>query len=104
MNSNVNFDPMTGQPIQNNNTELPTMPKIQPLLDQAQIQNEQQLNSSENSVSNLNNQATQIRNELQSIPTVEQNKQDFINNVQSMNQEKREEKKGGNNLIFIIIS
>ena len=34
----------------------------------------------------------QIQNELQSIPTVEQGKEAFINNVQAMHEEKKEEK------------
>lgn len=83
MNNNINFDPMTGQPIQKNN-------------EQPQITN-QPLN--QNSI----NQQVQIQNQLQSIPTVDQNKEQFIDNIQSANIEKKEEKKEGINLIFVII-
>ena len=44
-----------------------------------------------------------IKDQLQNIPTVEQNKQDFINNVQNMNQETNVQKKESINFIFIII-
>ena len=44
----------------------------------------------------------QKQNELQNIPTVEQGKEAFINNVQSMHEEKKEEKKEGVNFLFII--
>lgn len=83
MNNNINFNPMTGQPIQKNN-------------EQPQITN-QPLN--QNSI----NQQVQIQNQLQSIPTVDQNKEQFIDNIQSANIEKKEEKKEGINLIFVII-
>ena len=49
------------------------------------------------------NQEIQIQSQLQNIPTVEQNKEQFINNVQSMNQEKKEEKKEGISFVFIAI-
>lgn len=44
-----------------------------------------------------------IKDQLQNIPTVEQNKQDFINNVQNMNQEITEKKSDNINFGFIII-
>lgn len=49
------------------------------------------------------NKEIKIQNELQNIPTVEQDTQAFINNVQSMNVEKKEEKKEGVNFVFIIV-
>ena len=44
-----------------------------------------------------------IKDQLQNIPTVEQDKQAFINNVQNMNQETNEQKKESINFVFIII-
>lgn len=52
--------------------------------------------------SNTTNQVL-IQNELQTIPTVEQNSEQFINNVQTQTQEKIEEKKEGISMVFIII-
>lgn len=93
MNNNVNFDPMTGQPIHKNNQ--------QPVVNEQPQVNNQALN--QNSMQPNINQETQIQSQLQSIPTVEQNKEQFIGNVQSTNIEKKEEKKEGVNFIFIII-
>lgn len=93
MNNNMNFDPMTGQPIQNNQN-------------QESITNNVQINQTTTNVERsyqdeqLNKQ---IQSELQTIPNVEQNEQQFINNVQTMNEEKKEENKEGINFIFIII-
>ena len=84
MNNNMNFDPMTGLPT--NNQVKP----VEPI-------------TSEGNVGQTVNSEAAIQSQLQSIPTVEQDKQAFIENVQSMNQEKKEEKKEGVNFIFIII-
>lgn len=85
-NNNINFDPMTGQPIQNTNNQPNTNQQI---INQSNI--EQQINQQ------------QIQTQLQNIPTVEQNHQQFINNVQTINQEKKEEPKEGINFVFIIV-
>ena len=42
-------------------------------------------------------------NNMQAVPTVEQSKQDFINNTQSVTSEPKKEKKDGINWTFIII-
>ena len=78
----IMFDPMTGQQISQptNNTQVGSEIPVQSI-----------------------DSAIQIQNELQAIPTVEQGSNAFINNVQSMNQEKKEEKKEGVNFVFIII-
>ena len=127
MNNNMTFDPNTGVPIQQNNQQ----PVNQQIIKQPIMINEKQINSQptleNSSIQQLNTEnivleqnqdneqqiqnieTTQInepalnQNEFQSIPTVEQSQQDFINNVQSMNQEKKEEKKEGINFVFIII-
>lgn len=161
MNNNINFDPMTGQPIQNNvhpvdpvsnqletnsntgniettvsidsvaqpaTTEInihsgnqvvqsqqPDVPAVQPISVENQqpdvptvqpvsIENQQSNIPSVQSVSVENQQSEIImQNELQNIPTVEQGKQDFINNIQSSNEEKLEEKKDSNKYVFAIV-
>jgi len=40
---------------------------------------------------------------MQTIPTVEQSKQEFINNTQTNSSVKKEEKKDGPNIAFIVI-
>lgn len=95
MNSNIKFDPMTGQPIQVSDD------KVVPPVNQS-IQTDNQTPNTTLAQPD-NNQQTQIQNQMQNIPTVEQNKQDFINNVQSINNQKKEEKKEGINFVFIII-
>ena len=104
MNNNVKFDPMTGQPIQNDTAETPVLIEQQNTENnvQSQITSETTTENITTEISRINQDA-QIQSQLQIIPTVEQNKQDFINNVQSANQEKKEEKKEKNNLAFIII-
>lgn len=130
MNNNANFDPITGQPInQNNNipnvqtidstvgqvmSEMPalestveqTMSVVQPS-DTTIVQEIPELQplDTSNEIINVDNSIqTNIQDELRNIPTIEQDKQDFINNVQTANQEKKEEKKDKNNLLFIIIA
>ena len=101
MNNNANFDPITGQPLQNNQQILNNAEQVnQPTIEQATIVTEPKANQQ-----SIDQPAPveQIQSQLQNIPTVEQNKQDFINNVQSMNQQKKEEKKEGVNFVFIII-
>ena len=75
MNNNIKYDPMTGEPIQ-------------------QSVNIQQPETQEQ---------TLVQNEFQNIPRVEQSQEEFINNVQSVNTEKKEEKKDKINYTFIII-
>lgn len=113
MNNNPNVNPVPEASTQINNTQ-PVIPVTPADTAEQQIVNhrnvEQQVNqqpSVQNTITEQNqanvNQEVQIQNELQSIPTVEQDKQSFINNVQSLNQEKKEEKKDGINFVFIII-
>lgn len=119
MNNNLNnidmkFDPITGQPIQNI-TQQPinsTIQNTQPLVaNQTTVNNNitepQQINQQPQEQNmhleqNQINQDNIIQNQMLNIPTVEQQHQDFINNIQFMNQEKKEEKKEGINLVFVI--
>lgn len=97
-NNQINFDPITGQPINQNlnNTVVPQPETIQPvpIVDPVQTIHPEVpiLNS------NIYNQQ-----QMQSIPTVEQNPQDFINNTQANSTIEKEEKKDGPNITFIII-
>ena len=83
-NNQMNFDPMTGQPINQNITTIPN-----------QVQTTQPVQQPANNIN--------IQQQLQSIPTVEQTKQEFINNTQAENVVKKEEKQDGPNIVFIII-
>ncbi|MBR6690873.1 MAG: preprotein translocase subunit SecE [Bacilli bacterium] len=108
MNNNINFDPMTGQPINqnlNNNVvpeqnqavnvqPVPTVEPVQPVPVEP-IDNLQP-------AATVNNGAY-IQQQMQNIPTVEQSKQEFINNTQANSTMKKEEKKEGPNLTFIVI-
>lgn len=100
MNNKIKFDPMTGEPI-NNSTIEPIQPEnnINQSIEETTIAEHQNIVEQQ-----PNNTQSQIQTELQSIPTVEQNEQQFINNIQSINdKEKKEEKKEGINFTFIII-
>jgi len=94
MNNNMNFDPMTGLPINKNLID-----------DEQQLQKEQQIIHEDINYipANDSNHEEEIKNQLQNIPTVEQKKEDFINNTQTINQVKKDEKKKGINFAFIII-
>lgn len=108
LNNKMNFDPMTGEPINNirDNENY----------DQAiiQINNAvgEQINLNEQFKQTINEEIKQqpidelneIQNKMQSIPTVEQSNQDFINNVQTTNKQKNEEKKESNGIIFFIVA
>ena len=98
----MKFDPMTGEPINN------TVESIQPENNMNQNTEETTVTENQNVTEPVVEQQTfnrtQIQTELQNIPTVDQNEQKFINNVQAINnKEKKEEKKEGINFTFIII-
>lgn len=91
--------------IENNNTQQEVQP-LQPLSDLPVDTVTPQVENNDTPVHAANDTVTQqvqIQTELQNIPTVDQNKQQFMNNIQSINQEKNEEKKEGINFVFIII-
>lgn len=89
-NNQMNFNPETGEPINNGN-----------------IQNVQSNNSSQIIQTNQVNATQQsiIQPQMQSIPTIEQDKNEFINNTQAqtLNQENKNEKKSSFNYTFVII-
>ena len=107
MNNYPKFDPMTGQPLQPNiqpvvpnmvqpevqNIPTNVMEHVQPVIEPKIIENP----------STTNEVQTNTQAQLENIPTVEQGKQEFINNAQAMNTEKKEEKKEGVNFWFVLI-
>lgn len=118
-NNQMNFDPITGQPI-NQNTNNIDNNVVHNTLEQDNINNVQQVPITETtqtiqntqSVANITTQevSTDLVNnnvlpqqQMQNIPTVDQDKQEFINNTQANSAAKKEEKKDGPNIVFIII-
>ena len=101
MNNNIKFDPMTGEPINNFNQPTVSIENIQPKIvaETPIIENEQQ----EKPQNTINNN-TIVQNELNNIPTVDQNEQKFINNIQEISKDKQAEKKQEVNFIFLIKS
>lgn len=107
-NNQMRFDPMTGQPINNINTNTNMNNNSVPNQNIQNPQTYQQVNQNTIQQPTVNQQTFQnaMINEqvqMQSIPTVDQTKQEFINNTQNMNTEKKENKKEGVNYLFIII-
>ena len=99
-NNQMNFDPITGQPInQNNNNIVPDNQTINTLeQNNVLVQPENILNQQPVETTVVNPQQA-----IQNIPTIEQSKQEFINNTQANSPVKKEEKKDGPNIAFIII-
>ena len=116
-NNQMNFDPMTGQPINNSVNNTPVSQQNIPIVGleqqstQVQPQQPQVVQPVQQPINQVQPQITEqpvqnntvIQQPMQSVPTVEQSKQDFINNTQALTPEKKEEKKDGVNYAFIII-
>ena len=112
MNSEMRFDPQTGKPIAGapnssnlasatlNSQQQPVQPQsisVPPIdtpTDQSIMQNNTEVN---------NNNMANIQQQMQSIPTVEQNRQEFMNNANANNKVKEESKESKPNITFIII-
>ena len=103
-NNEMKFDPITGQPL-NNNLDLNNNISTQDIsTNQNVVQtNQQVIHNAQIQQSNMVNQDLNNQIQMQSIPTVDQSRQEFINNTQALNAEKKEEKKSGINYVFIII-
>lgn len=111
-NNQMKFDPMTGQPINNNlvpnrpnNIVPPVVQNIQPV-QQTPVSVESQADQSQpqNTINQpTNNAYINPQQQIQGIATVEQDKQQFIQNTQASNAVKKEEKKDGPNITFVII-
>lgn len=102
-NNQMNFDPMTGQPINqntNNANVIPTSGIATPMYQTntpVQPENTKNINSV---VQPTTGNAQQL---IQSIPTIEQSKHEFIDNTQANILDKKEDKKDSPNITFIII-
>ena len=102
-NNQMNFDPITGQPINQNinNTNNIAVPNqgqqvnIQPIPTVQPISTVEPVPTVDTIVN--------TQQQMQNIPTVEQSKQDFISNAQANNAVQAQEKKEGPNITFIII-
>ena len=108
-NNQINFDPMTGQPINTENASTPTISQQNiPIVGLEQEENipHTQVNQyntfTQQTIDTYNNNAS-VQQQMQVIPTVEQSKQEFINNTQANNTIKKEENKEGPNITFIAI-
>lgn len=122
-NSELKFDPQTGQPLQNN--ELKFDPQTgQPLNNApapvAPVQAEPQVvppvattpvqptpevnpNASITTVQPTSEIPQPVTPQVNTVPTIEQSETEFINNAQAVSSEQQEEKAGGLNYAFIII-
>ena len=108
-NNQMNFDPMTGQPINQNNT----IPNQEQNINQQNIPIVQTNVTPVQQIPNVQSvpsvepiqQVTpiQTQQQMQNIATVEQSKQDFINNTQANTVVKKDEKQDGPNIAFIVI-
>ena len=87
MNNQMNFDPMTGQPI-NQGADATT-----------QVQGTQP----EGQTTVIENITVNTQQQMQNIPTVDQSKQEFISNTQNITEQKKENKSEKANWTFIII-
>lgn len=103
-NNEMKFDPITGQPL-NNNLDLNNNISTQDISNNQNVvqTNQQVIQNAQMQQSNIVNQDLNNQIQMQSIPTVDQSRQEFINNTQALNAEKKEEKKSGINYAFIII-
>lgn len=103
-NNQMNFDPITGQPINQNinNTVVPQSENIQPIPTVQPVPTVEPVQAVQPQVPTMNNDIYN-QQQMQNIATVEQTKQDFINNTQANSTIKKEEKKDGPNITFIVI-
>lgn len=103
----MNFDPMTGEPINQNNGNVNNtvvLNQVQPeSVKQTTAQIVQPTPVTVESEQNITSNTINAQQQMQSIPTVEQSKQEFINNTQENNTIKKDEKKEGPNVAFILI-
>lgn len=97
-NNGMKFDPMTGKPLNNPQTDnqslnaspiMPAMPEMP--------------QSNSNITTPMQNQDVNNQPLIQGVPTVEQSQQEFISSTQNISSEKKEEKKDKLNYTFVIV-
>lgn len=125
INDQMNFNPTTGQPINKNinnssvsnqeqqvnvqYVQAQTTPQVQTVPTQIPTVTTVQSVPTVEPVQTIPTQIPTANNivnpqhQMQNIPTIEQSKQEFINNVQTNNTINKEEKKDGPNITFIVI-
>ena len=124
MDNKLRFDPMTGEPINQDNNVQPLQPQTnleqQQIYQQVQpqqqgyeqVQTQQPLVQQQayqqikpQTVPNINqaNSNNAIQQQMQTIPTVDQSRQEFVNNTQTSSDIKKEDKKDNSNIVFIVI-
>ena len=109
-NNQMNFDPMSGKPVNRNpvpSTPVNLGPNVQSIQPTQPVQvpvgsQVAPIDSQPNIQKPTNNAYINPQQQMQSIATVEQDKQQFIQNTQASNVVKKEEKKDGPNIGFII--
>lgn len=103
-NNQMNFDPITGQPINQNtdNTNGATIPTQENTIQNANAIQEENANIP-NITQTVGTTTINPQQTMQNIPTIEQSKQEFINNTQANSTATKEEKKDGPNIAFIVI-
>lgn len=117
-NRQMNFDPMTGEPIvqnenidntattqqaQTENIQVVSTPQVESTNETNQVTQTEVTQSTANTQQQTIENVNSIQQQMQNIPTVEQNKQDFISNTQADSTAKEEVKKDGPNITFIVI-
>lgn len=114
MNNNQLVNPTTGQPI-NQNINTVNNPNIQNGQVANQVQPQVVVPQQQVPVQTMQQQVPiqqvqqqsidpiSIQQQMQNIPTVDQNKQEFINNTQAASEVKKDVKKDGPNIILIVI-
>lgn len=104
-NNQMNFNPETGEQL-NNNENVQNVQPIDLKPSTVQMDSSNQISQiDQNNQINAINQQNIIQPQMQSIPTIEQGKSEFINNTQAqtLNQENKNEKKSNFNYTFVII-
>lgn len=91
-NNDAKFDPITGEPI-NNKTEV----------QQSESTVNQNISTDLEINQNQSTDTASVQKNLQSIATVDQSNENFINNAQTESNEKVESSDGKMNFTFIII-
>ena len=97
---------MNNNQINLNNTQVNNAPKFDPMTGQPII-NDQNKNIIETTntleQNTTNNETINVQSQMQAIPTVEQNNEQFINNIQAANNDVNEKENTKKSLIFMII-
>ena len=112
MNNEIKFDPQTGQPAVGSpnasplasGTPVQPQPAQQPTIQVPPI--DAPVNPTTNMQTNteiINNNINNIQQQMQSIPTVDQNKQEFLNNTNANTVVKDDNKEAKPNIAFIVI-